>query len=140
MKNTNFELNGGSFFRIAKSQDALPFIDDHPGKYLYSSSELTQIALAFYNIIVRTKIKEEQDEDEVSFQSSFIKLVFLSIRRIEVIAVRGKDCPQFSWIHCCLLKAENAKFRRQNQEPFLAWEEVVIMIDSQVSFGEMEGD
>lgn len=62
MKNTNSKLNGGSFFRITKSQDALLFIYDHPGKYLYSSFELTQIAQAFYNIIVRTKIKGEQDE------------------------------------------------------------------------------
>jgi hypothetical protein len=74
----------------------LPVIDGLPRKYLCSSSELAQITLAFYNIIVRTRIKGEQDEDGVSFQSFFIKLVVLSVRRIKVVTVRGKDCPRFS--------------------------------------------
>ena len=72
----------------------LPFIDGLPGRYLCSSSELTQITLAFYNIIVRTRIKGE--EDGAGFQSSYIELVVLSVRRIEVVAVAGKGCPQSS--------------------------------------------
>ena len=72
----------------------LPFIDGLPGRYLCSSSELAQITLAFYNIIVRTRIKGE--EEGVSFQSSLIELVVLSVRRIEVVAVAGKGCPQSS--------------------------------------------
>jgi hypothetical protein len=38
------------------------------------------------------------------------------------------------------LKAENAKFRRQNLEPYPVLEEVEIKMDYQANFAEMEGD